>query len=239
MYSIGNFPGIRCLEQVRNDICYHNANVKIIVVGGGFAYGQLGMSHHATEDLSIMRSLPNMTVYSPSDPLEAVDVIREAYATEGPGYIRLGKGGENELYDHEIQKGFQPVITLQVGEKVALLATGSLLEEAKTACEQLAEEGVHAGLYDFVSVKPLSEEKVRDIAKKYQVIVTIEEHTIVGGFGGAVCEVVAGMSGERASVIRMGLQDEYTTIVGSQRFLREYYHMVAEDIVNKVREIVG
>ena len=239
VYSIGNFPGIRCLEQVRNDICYHNANVKIIVVGGGFAYGQLGMSHHATEDLSIMRSLPNMTVYSPSDPLEAVDVIREAYATEGPGYIRLGKGGENELYDHEIQKGFQPVITLQEGEKVALLATGSLLEEAKTACEQLAEEGVHAGLYDFVSVKPLSEEKVRDIAKKYQVIVTIEEHTIVGGFGGAVCEVVAGMSGERASVIRIGLQDEYTTIVGSQRFLREYYHMVAEDIVNKVRAIVG
>ena len=167
VYSIGNFPGIRCLEQVRNDICYHNANVKIIVVGGGFAYGQLGMSHHATEDLSIMRSLP------------------------------------------------------------------------KTACEQLAEEGVHAGLYDFVSVKPLFEEKVRDIAKQYQVIVTIEEHTIVGGFGGAVCEVVAGMSGERASVIRMGLQDEYTTIVGSQRFLREYYHMVAEDIVNKVRESVG
>ena len=97
VYSIGNFPGIRCLEQVRNDICYHNANVKIIVVGGGFAYGQLGMSHHATEDLSIMRSLPNMTVYSPSDPLEAVDVIREAYATEGPGYIRLGKGGENRI----------------------------------------------------------------------------------------------------------------------------------------------
>ena len=88
-------------------------------------------------------------------------------------------------------------------------------------------------------MKPLSEEKVRDIAKKYQVIVTIEEHTVVGGFGGAVCEVVAGMSGERASVTRMGLQDEYTTIVGSQRFLREYYHMVAEDIVNKVREIVG
>ena len=131
------------------------------------------------------------------------------------------------------------MITLQEGEKVALLATGSLLEEAKTACEQLAEEGVHAGLYDFVSVKPLFEEKVRDIAKQYQVIVTIEEHTIVGGFGGAVCEVVAGMPGERASVIRMGLQDEYTTIVGSQRFLREYYHMVAEDIVNKVRESVG
>lgn len=239
VYSIGNFPGIRCLEQVRNDICYHNANVKIIVVGGGFAYGQLGMSHHATEDLSIMRSLPNMTVYSPSDPMEAVEVIREAYATEGPGYIRLGKGGENELYDHEKIQGFQSVISLQEGENVALLATGSLLEEAKIACEQLNEEGIQVGLYDFVSIKPLAEEKVKEIAKKYQVIVTIEEHTVVGGFGGAISEVVASLSGERASVYRMGLQDEYTTIVGSQRFLREYYHMVAEDIVKKVREIVG
>lgn len=239
VYSIGNFPGIRCLEQVRNDICYHNANVKIIVVGGGFAYGQLGMSHHATEDLSIMRSLPNMTVYSPSDPMEAVEVIREAYATEGPGYIRLGKGGENELYDHEKIQGFQPVISLQEGENVALLATGSLLEEAKIACEQLNEEGIQVGLYDFVSIKPLAEEKVKEIAKKYQVIVTLEEHTVVGGFGGAISEVVASLSGERASVYRMGLQDEYTTIVGSQRFLREYYHMVADDIVKKVREIVG
>ena len=94
-------------------------------------------------------------------------------------------------------------------------------------------------MYDFVSIKPLAEEKVKEIAKKYQVIVTIEEHTVVGGFGGAISEVVASLSGERASVYRMGLQDEYTTIVGSQRFLREYYHMVAEDIVKKVREIVG
>ena len=91
LYSIGNFPGMRCLEQIRNDICYPNANVKIIVVGGGFAYGQLGMSHHATEDLAVMRALPNMRVYSPADPAEAVEVIRRANSVHGPCYIRLGK----------------------------------------------------------------------------------------------------------------------------------------------------
>lgn len=238
VYSIGNFSGVRCLEQVRNDICYHNANVKIIVVGGGFAYGQLGMSHHATEDLAILRSLPNMTVYSPSDPQEAIEVVREANSHQGPCYIRLGKGGENELYDHKQYPGFHRAISLQEGTQVALLATGSLLEEAETAWKQLHDMGISAGLYNFVSVKPLDEALVKEIAEKYPAIITVEEHTIVGGFGGAVSEVIAGMSGKRASVHRIGLQDEYTTVVGSQKYLREYYHMVAWDIVQKVQEIL-
>jgi transketolase len=235
-YSIGNFPTLRCIEQIRNDICYHNANVKIIVVGGGFAYGQLGMSHHATEDLAMMRSLPNMRVYSPADPMEAVEILKRVNSIDGPCYIRLGKGGEPNLHPEITEFDVEKAIELYPRGDAAILATGSVLGEAKTALESLNSEGIITGLYSFPSIKPLDENTIKRLAKKCKLIVTVEEHNIMGGFGGAVSEVIADMEGNRAKLIRIGLNDIYTSIVGSQDFLRDYYGISAKNIVEKIKK---
>lgn len=238
-YSIGNFPGMRCLEQIRNDVCYHNANVKIIVVGGGFAYGQLGMSHHATEDIAIMRALPNMHVFSPSDPSEAMKVIKRVNEIDGPCYIRLGKGGEPELYSGIEDYDLNKVLTLSTGEKVAIVATGSILVEAQNAVKLLRQEGYHIGLYNVVTLKPIDVKGIERIAKSYDMVFSLEEHTVFGGLGGALAEIFAGMNERHARLIRLGLKDVYTTVVGSQDFLRKYYSLSAETIVRKLREMMN
>ena len=236
-YSIGNFPGVRCIEQIRNDICYHNANVKIIVVGGGFAYGQLGMSHHATEDLAMMRALPNMHVFCPSDAKEAVEVLRVANAIDGPCYIRLAKGKEPDLHVDGVDLDIRKVDLIQTGEKTAVVSTGPILGEVIKAADILEKEEIKIGIYNIVSIKPIDNRSIEKIAKEYKHIISLEEHNVIGGLGGAIAEVIAGMQGEKAQLTRLGLQDTYTSIVGSQEYLREYYGMSAQSIVTKVKEM--
>lgn len=236
-YSIGNFPGVRCLEQIRNDICYHNANVKIIVVGGGFAYGQLGMSHHATEDLAMMRALPNMHVFCPSDAKEAVEVLRLANGIDGPCYIRLAKGKEPDLHADGARLDVRKIDTIQTGGKTAVISTGPILGEVLKAAANLEKDGIKIGIYNVVSIKPIDNLSIEKIAKEYEHIISLEEHNVMGGLGGVISEVIADMQGERAQLTRMGLQDVYTSIVGSQEYLREYYGMSAQSIVNKVIEM--
>lgn len=235
-YSIGNFPGMRCLEWIRNDVCYHNANVKIIAVGGGFAYGQLGMSHHATEDLAVMRALPNMRVYSPADPMEAAAVVKHANRVYGPCYIRLGKGKEPQIHPEITGYDVNKIMELEKGDEIAIIVTGSVAVEAKKAAAILKSDNISAGLYNVLMIKPLDEEAVRKIAKRYRVILTLEEHNIVGGLGSAVAETVAQMEGNKAQVIRMGLPDVYTSVVGSQEYLRDYYRISVRHIVKRIRE---
>lgn len=239
-YSIGNFPTLRCIEQIRNDICYHNANVTIIAVGGGFAYGALGMSHHATEDIAIMRSLPNMKVFTPADAAEAQAIICKTAAMEMPCYIRLNKGGEpnihqsvNELKDYKIGTAIQ----LMQGSDICLMAAGAILIEAISAAKILEQKGISAAVYSFPSVKPIDEVIIKDCSEKYKYIFTIEEHNIIGGFGSAVSEVLAELP-TKARIIRIGLQDTYSSIVGSQSYLRHVYGMDSEAIVSKVNEAI-
>lgn len=238
-YSIGNFPTLRCIEQIRNDVCYHNANVKVIAVGSGFAYGQLGMSHHATEDIAAMRALPNMRVFTPADPEEAVAALLEAYHTDGPCYIRLGKNGEPRLHPERPCTDIRKAITLREGAEVNILAAGTVLSEAKKAAEILNEKGIGTGVYSFPTVKPIDEEKILHLAEKSKILVTIEEHNEIGGFGGAVAEVTAGMSGNRAKLIRVGLPDVYTGIVGNQDYLRDFYGINAEKVAIRVEKELG
>ena len=238
-YSIGNFPTLRCIEQIRNDVCYHNANVKVIAVGSGFAYGQLGMSHHATEDIAAMRALPNMRVFTPADPEEAVAALLEAYHTDGPCYIRLGKNGEPRLHPEIPCTDIRKAITLREGAEVNILAAGTVLSEAKKAAEILNEKGIGTGVYSFPTVKPIDEEKILHLAEKSKILVTIEEHNEIGGFGGAVAEVTAGMSGNRAKLIRVGLPDVYTGIVGNQDYLRDFYGINAEKVAIRVEKELG
>lgn len=238
-YSIGNFPGMRCLEWIRNDICYHNANVKIIVVGGGFSYGQLGMSHHATEDIAVMRALPNMRVYSPADAMEAVQVVKHVNALDGPCYVRLGKGKEPDIHSEPVCCDVEKIMEIKKGENVAVLATGSIIGEAIKAAGILLKNHISIGLYNVITLKPLDVERMKDIAQEYRGILVLEEHNIIGGLGSAVSEVVSGMKSPRAVVVCMGLQDQYTSVVGSQDYLRDYYGISSRHIVEKVKKMSG
>lgn len=239
-YSIGNFPTLRAIEQIRNDCAYHNANVKIVCVGGGFVYGSLGMSHHATEDLAIMRALPDVTVLAPGDLVEAECATRAIYEHPGTCYLRLGRGGEKRIHDKIDDFQIGKAIKIKDGEKVAIFSTGAIFDEAVEASEMLNEKGIEPALYTFPTVKPIDRETIVECAKQYELIVTIEEHNIIGGFGSAVSEILAGINGSRAKLLKVGLDDKYSSIVGSQNYLRDIYGMSAKKVVEKVlNESIG
>lgn len=234
-YSIGNFPTLRCYEQIRNDCAYHNANVKVICVGGGFVYGSLGMSHHATEDISAMRALPDVTVLAPADADEAEAAVRAMYASPGTFYLRLGRGGEPMV--REKLNGFElgKAIPVFEGEQVAIFSTGAIFDEVRGAIDLLKAEGINPAAYTFPTVKPIDAETILSAAQKYDVIVTVEENNIVGGFGSAVAEVLCANC-THAKLIRVGLEDTYSSIVGTQKYLRDHYGLSAEKIAQRVRE---
>ena len=238
-YSIGNFATLRGIEQIRNDICYHNANVKIIAVGGGFAYGQLGMSHHATEDIAMMRALPNMRVFVPADPEEAVTVANYALTVDGPCYIRLARRGEPILYTKGLCLDIEKIHAVSEGTDVALLACGPLLNEAIRAATQLEENHISTGVFSIPCVKPLDTEAIANIAHKYKVIVSVEEHQIIGGLGGAIAEVLSSIKGSRAYLHRLGLQDEYTSIVGGYEHLCDHYGLCSSAIAKTVSSLLS
>ena len=236
-YSIGNFPVMRCLEQLRNDVCYHNADVTVVAVGGGFAYGQLGMSHHATEDLAITRSLPGMKVYVPADPVEAELVAGKVCEDGGPAYVRLAKRGEPCLHEDARELDVSRILELRKGDDVAVIATGSILSEALRAADSLAGEGIRIGVYNCITLKPFDKDGFMSLARRYSKIVSLEEHNVIGGLGGCLSECLAEMTTatSRPVLHRMGLMDEYCSVVGSNSFLRSHYAISAADIVRVVK----
>lgn len=238
-YSIGNFPTLRCLEQIRNDCAYHNANVKVVCIGGGFVYGSLGMSHQATEDLAILRALPNVVVMAPADLVEAEECTKALANYQGTAYLRLGRGSEKRI--HEKIEDFQigKAIKVKDGERVAIFSTGAIFEEVQEAYDMLVAKGVEPAVYTFPTVKPLDMEVIQECARKYDMIVTCEEHNIVGGFGSAVAEVMAEMRMKKAFLLRIGLNDEYSIKVGNQKYLREQYGMDAKSIAEKIQEKIN
>ena len=232
-YSIGNFPTLRCLEQIRNDCAYHNADVKIICVGGGFVYGSLGMSHHATEDIAVMRALPNVTVLCPGDLVEAEAVTKAIANYPGTCYVRLGRGGEKKIHDSLSDFKIGKAISVKNGEKVAIFSTGAIFEEIAEACEILEKEGITPTVYTFPTVKPIDRDVINEVAQSHELIITCEEHNLSGGFGSAVAEVLAELS-THARLVKIGMNDEYSTIVGDQKYLRHQYDMSGKKIAEKI-----
>lgn len=237
-YSIGNFPTLRCLEQIRNDCAYHNANVKIVCIGGGFVYGSLGMSHQATEDLAIMRALPNVIVMAPGDLVEAEECTRAIAAYEGTCYLRLGRGGEKRIHDKIDNFQIGKAIKVRDGARVVIFSTGAIFEEIQDAYNILVKEGYQPAVYTFPTVKPIDERLIQQCALEFDLIVTCEEHNIVGGFGSAVAEVMAEMKQKKAYLLRIGINDEYSVRVGNQKYLREQYGMSAIEIVRHIMEVI-
>jgi transketolase len=237
-YSIANFPTLRCLEQIRNDVCYHNVNVKVVAVGGGFAYGPLGMTHHATEDLAIMRVLPRMVVVAPADPIEAEQATYAIAAHSGPCYLRLGRAGEPVLHRPDVLLHLGKAIVVRDGRDITLISTGSLLETALRVAGRLEGDGVRVRVLSMHTVKPLDTEAVLRAAEETRAIVTLEEHSVTGGLGGAVAEVLAeaGISG--VLLKRFGLPSCFSSHVGSQEYLRAACGLSEDEILRSLRPML-
>lgn len=234
IYSIGNFPTLRCIEQIRNDIAYHHANVKVVSVGGGYAYADLGATHHATEALGMMRAIPNMVVCAPSDPIEARALTTLSASYEGPMYIQLGKAGEKIIHTEAmltIKPGDILPIIVSGENKKAVLSCGNILVEAK---RQMEENGLRYNLYSVPVLKPIDSRQLKVIVEKHpEGLVTFEEHQLSCGLGSAIVEQVNDMyvNGEiRAypKIRRIGIQDLFLSVSGSTQFLREQAGLVLE-----------
>ena len=240
-YSIGNFPTLRCIEHIRNDICYHNADVKILAVGGGFSYGELGMTHHATEDIAMMRVLPNMRVYAPADPIEAIMAIDDAMSNHQPCYIRLARGHDMVVHRDKLDGSITKLIPFRKyydGQAdVAIISTGTILSEGVKAEICLNNKNIRTKLYSCPTIKPLDEKNIERIAVDSSIIVTMEEHSVVGGLGGAVSEVLSGMS-NHGCLLRFGLQDTFSGEVGDTEYLRRYYGIDSETVVRAIMETI-
>lgn len=236
-YSIGNFPTLRCLEQIRNDVSYHHCNVNIVAVGGGFSYGAMGMSHHATEDLAIMRAIPGMIVFTPCDPEEARAVTTLAAELAQPCYIRLARGKDQPIA--HITKEYQvgKANLLWEGGDTAIFAAGPIAGEALQAAQILeTEENIRCSVWNCLTVKPIDEEAILKATAYVRHVFTVEEHNVIGGLGGAVAEVMASY-GVDSQLHRLGLQDEFTGVVGEQAYLRDRYRISAAKLVEMIKNI--
>ena len=238
-YSIANFPTLRCLEQIRNDGCYHKADIKIVSVGGGLAYGALGSSHQATEDLAILRSLPGMTVVAPGDPVEAEYATRAVAAFPGPCYLRLGKAGEPLVHKRPIDFQLGRALTVTEGRDITIISTGAMLEPCFRAAERLEAGGLSIRLVSMHTVKPLDADAVCRAADETGAIMTVEEHQVLGGLGGAVAEVLAQQRPTHPPFRILGIKDAFCRVVGGQDYLRKASGLSVEDIERTARELVG
>lgn len=237
-YSIANFPVLRPLEQIRNDVCYHNANVRITAVGGGLAYGSLGPSHHATEDIAVMRAIPNMLVVAPGDPMETRLAVRALIQHQGPAYLRLGRDKEPIVHKELPEFRLGQAITVRNGNDATFIVTGGLLYNAQCAAEELATIGINVRVISMHTVKPLDIGAVRASARETPAIFTIEEHSIVGGLGSAVTEVLMESEDRPKYFKRIGLNGDFSSIVGDQDYLRSQYGLDVNGIVRTVRQVL-
>ena len=235
-YSIGNFPTLRCLEQIRNDGCYHDLNITIVASGGGFSYGPLGMSHHATEDIAILRALPAMSVVAPGTAWEAGEATEALIKGNSVGYLRLDKTVADENSTHLFSLGGS--IKYRAGKDVTLLTTGGILRDVIQAAELLQEQGIDAGVVSMHSVKPIDKSAIATAANETGGIVTIEEHNLDGGLGSAVAEVCMDNGIVPKVFLRIGLNNRYSSVVGSQDYLKAHYEMDTSAIVKRVLELL-
>ena len=238
-YSIANFPTLRCLEQIRNDACYHGANVKVVAIGGGFSYGALGMSHHATEDLSILRSIPELTVVAPGDDWETAEATSALVTTAGTCYLRLDRSSAPPTHRPGELFQLQRARVVREGRDMTLVAIGGILGTALEAAERLAGERVECRVVSMHTLKPLDRGAVLDACRETGGIVTIEEHTVDGGLGGAVAETCLDAGVIPATFHRIGLRAGFSSIVGSQEYLRRRYGLDADAICRAVRGLLA
>lgn len=235
-YTIGAFLAYRAFEFIRNDICLQKQNVKIVGTGAGEVYSALGPTHHSTEDLGGLRSLPNLTVICPASPMEVRKATKAAYEYDGPVYLRLGTNREPEIYDgdylFEIGKG----VTVREGKDITLIGTGSVLKDILDAAARLQDEGIHVRVVNIHTLKPIDREIIVKAMGETGRIVTVEDHNVTGGLGSAVAEVIA-ESGKGVAFRRLGLHD-FSVGYGTYTQVKEINGIGIERLCSEVKELM-
>lgn len=236
VYSIIPFATMKCFEQIRNDVAYQNVNVKIVGVGSGFAYGHLGCTHHSIEDIAIIRSLPNMAVLSPADPLEAKELILKSYSSKSPTYLRLHKSGDKVLYNFTPNIEIGKPSVLVDGDCGLIIATGTAVGLALEVAGKLKSKGYNFKLLSQHTLKPIMKEfLLNEIAGK-KVIVAIEEHNIIGGLGSLLAEILA-ESDWHGKFKRFGVPDKFCSKVGGEQYLRNLFGLTVDNITERILEL--
>jgi len=234
-YTIAPFMVYRAFEQIRVDLCYHHQPVVIVGVGAGLGYASLGATHHSCEDIATMRTLPGMTVVCPADPIETALATRAALACDGPVYLRIGKKGEPAI--HKTQPDFQigRAITVREGDDVCLLATGSIMPDVLAVADRLAQRDVAARVVSIHTVKPLDCALLADVFDRFAVVATIEEHSRIGGLGGAVAEWLVDQAHQpRARLLRFGTADTFLHEALNREHARRLLGLADSDIVDQI-----
>ena len=228
-YSIANFPIMRCMEQIRNDVCYHDLNVKIVAVGGGLAYGSHGYTHHAVEDLAVMSAMPNLMIAAPADPIEARAITELFVTTHGPGYLRLGKAGEPILHAADTKVELGRAIQVVDGGDLTVIGIGGMLGTVLKASEELRQRGIYPRILSMPFLIPLDTAAILDAAEETGAILTVEEHG-PGGLGAAVAETLA-MRGRAVSFRSLRLAKSPIKMSGTQEELRAAQGLSVEGII--------
>ncbi len=233
-YSIGNFPTLRCLEQIRNDLAYHECNVTIVSVGGGFSYGQLGMSHHATEDIGIMRALPNIEVLVPCTNLESEIITKKVIASKKTSYLRLDKSFDIETNDTE-SFNYGKLRSFRKGSRYVIIATGGIIEEATKAADEMKSKfNLNIKVLGCHMIKPFNEKDLINNLTDAEIVLTLEEHNLVSGFGSLISDVLFRNKVYVKHFINLGINDLYSAEVGDQKFLRKKNKINKEEIIEQL-----
>jgi len=237
VYTITPFTTYRCFEQIRVDVCYHDVPVTIVGTGSGLSYASLGPTHHSMEDVAILRTLPGMTVFCPSDAMEVRSGLRTAISHDGPVYTRLGKKGEPDLHESPPIIRFGRAETMRDGHDLCLIAAGPVLGLAMAA-EELAGMGISARVENFHTVKPLDVDRLTEIESRFTVALTVEEHGRIGGLYGAVAEWLS--SRDSSLVLRcVAAQDTFLHTIGTQDYARNAFGISCESIIALSRQALG
>ncbi len=234
VYTIVPFVTTRCLEQIRVDVCYHHAPVVIVGVGGGLCYAGLGATHHSCEDIAFLRMLPGMTVVCPGDPVEVRLALRAALEHDGPVYLRLGKKGEPTVHAQTPAFHIGRGIVLREGDDVALVSTGNMLPTACEVADRLRQSGLSSTVVSLHTVKPLDEPLLAELFERLPLVVTLEEHSVLGGLGGTVAEWAADSGAGGGRLLRIGTPDRFLHEAGDQSFARSRLGLDAGTIARRV-----
>lgn len=235
-YSIANFLTLRCFEQIRNDAVYHNLNINLVSTGGGYTYGVLGMSHHATEDLSVMNSIPGTTIVAPSNKWETKRFLNILIKNSGVSYLRLEKGGSNIVPDKK-EVSIGKLIKYFDGKDIAIISIGGIFSECCKAINNIKLRNISPSLYSLPSLKPLNEKQIISEIRKYKHIVTVEENNNIGGLGSTISNLIHKFKIKNLYFHSLSTNDQILKIVGNQDYLRSKVGIDAKGIENSIIKI--
>lgn len=239
IYNVVSFMVYRAYEQIEFDVSFQENPVVLVGVGGGHAYGPAGPSHHAYFDLTLMTALPNMTVLCPADPVEMEAAMYAAYKHDKPVYIRIGRSIDPVVHQTPINFQVGKGICMKDGKDAVLLATGTMLKDAVKAVERLKEEGLDVALYSMPTIKPMDKELVKECMEKYPYIFTVEEHSVNGGLGSAVGNIIldSGVA-NHARLVKLGFPDMFAPVAGSREYLNGLYGIDEKGIAETIKKTI-